>query len=114
MLILMLDSRFKSLRIAENYVGRGACIRLIVEYDANVVIPLLMTMFEVMNLIVQACVVEVVGFVARFGDFIEKDNNIFGVGAFMKESSSALVVGELSLFKRLSISPTTCVDPLIW
>ncbi len=31
----------------------------------------------------------------------------------MEESSHALV-GELSLFKRLFISPTTCVDPLAW
>jgi hypothetical protein len=46
----------------ENYVGRGACIRLATEYDANQVIPLLTTMFEVLNLIVQTCVVKVVGF----------------------------------------------------
>ncbi len=32
----------------------------------------------------------------------------------MEESSHALVVGELSLFKRLSVSPTICVDPLAW
>ncbi len=32
----------------------------------------------------------------------------------MEELSHALVVGELSLFRRLSISPTTCVDPLAW
>ncbi len=70
-----------------------------------------MTMFEVLNPIVQACVVEVVGFVAGFGDSIEEDNNIFGVGASMEESSHALIVGELSLFKRLSISPTNVLIP---
>jgi hypothetical protein len=32
----------------------------------------------------------------------------------MEKSSCALVVGELSLFKRLSISLVTCVDPLAW
>jgi hypothetical protein len=68
-------------------------------------------MFEVLNPIVQACVVEVVGFVAGFGDSIEEDNNIFGVGASMEESSHALIVGELSLFKRLSISPTNVLIP---
>jgi hypothetical protein len=36
----MLDPRFKSLKVVENYVGCGTCIRLIVEYDVNV-IPLL-------------------------------------------------------------------------
>ncbi len=71
-----------------------------------------MTMFEVLNLIAQACVVQVFGFVARFGDSIEEDNNVFGVGASMEESSHALVVRELSLFRRLFVSPATCLDPL--
>jgi hypothetical protein len=108
MVALMLDPRFKSLRVVENYVGRGACIRLVVIYDANQVIPLLTTMFEVLNLIVQTCAVEVVG----FGDSIEENNNIFGVGTSMEKSSCAFIVGELSLFKRLFISLVTCVDPL--
>jgi hypothetical protein len=34
------------------------------------------------------------------------------VGAFMEESSRALVVGELSMFMRLFVSPATFVDPL--
>jgi hypothetical protein len=38
MFALMLDPRFKSLRVMENYVGCGACICLIAEYDVNVVI----------------------------------------------------------------------------
>jgi hypothetical protein len=106
----MLDPRFKSLRVVENYVGCGACIHFAIEYDANAVIPLLTIVFEVLNPIVQTCAVEVVG----FGDFIEKDNNIFGVGTSMEESSCAFVVWELSLFMRLSISTITCVDPLAW
>jgi hypothetical protein len=110
MLALMLDPRFKSLKVVENYVGCGACIHLVAKYDANAIIPLLMTVFEVLNPIVQACGVEVVG----FGDFIEEDNNIYCVGASMEESSHALAVGELSLLGRLSISPATCVDPLAW
>jgi hypothetical protein len=109
-LTVMLDPRFKSLRVVENYVGHGACICLVAEYDANAVIPILMIMFEVLNPIVQACGAEVVG----FGDFIEEDNNIYCVGASMEESSHALVVGELSLLGRLSISLATCVDPLAW
>jgi hypothetical protein len=112
MLALMFDPRFNSLTIVENYVGHGACIRLVVEYDANTTIFILMIVFEILNLIVQACVIKIVGFVARFGDSIEENNNIFGVGASMEKSSCALVVGELSLVERLSVSPTTCVDPL--
>jgi hypothetical protein len=113
-LALMLDLMFKSLRVVENYVGCGVCICLVAEYDANGVIPLLMIVFELLNLFVQACVVEVVRSVTGFGDSIEKDNNIFSVGASMEETSCALVVVELSLFERLFISLVTCVDPLAW
>ncbi len=58
-----------------------------------------MIMFEVLNPIVQACVVKVVGFVVGFGDSIKKDN-IFSMGTFMEKSSCALVVVEMYLFKR--------------
>jgi uncharacterized Tic20 family protein len=71
-------------------------------------------MFEALNPIVQACAIEVIGSVIRFGDFTKEDNNIFCVGAFMEESSRALVVGELFLFRRLFVSHVTCVDPLAW
>jgi hypothetical protein len=57
MLALMFDPRFKSLRVVENYARRGACICLVIEYDANEVIPLLMIMFEVLNPTVQACAI---------------------------------------------------------
>jgi hypothetical protein len=40
--------------------------------------------------------------------------NIFGVDTSIKKSSHALVVGELSLFKRLFVIPTTCVNPIVW
>jgi hypothetical protein len=32
----------------------------------------------------------------------------------MEKSSHALVVGELSLFRKLFVTFTTCVDPLAW
>jgi hypothetical protein len=35
----------------ENYGGREACIRLVGNYDANEIIPLLMIMFEVLHLL---------------------------------------------------------------
>jgi hypothetical protein len=38
---------------------------------------------EVLNLVVQACVIKVVRVVIGFGDSIEKDNNTFDVGASM-------------------------------
>jgi len=39
---------------------------------------------------------------------------MFGVGAFVKESSHALVIGELSLFRRLVVPLSMCANPLIW
>jgi len=50
MFALMVYLQFKSLRVVENYVGRGACIYLVAKYDANTIIHLVMTMFEVLNL----------------------------------------------------------------
>ncbi len=38
-LALMFDPKFKYLKVVENYVGCGACICLVVEYDANVINP---------------------------------------------------------------------------
>jgi hypothetical protein len=65
-----------------------------------------MTVFEVLNLAIQTCAIKVIGSITRSGNFIEKNNNIFGVGASMKKSSHTLVFLELSSFKRLSITPT--------
>jgi hypothetical protein len=39
---------------------------------------------------------------------------MFGVGTSMEKSSWALVTTKLSLFQRLSIPPSGCVDPLAW
>jgi hypothetical protein len=39
---------------------------------------------------------------------------MFGVGTSIEESSRALVTGELSLFKRISIHSFACEDPLAW
>jgi len=60
MFTIMLDPHFKSLQGAENYVGCEDYIFLINEFDANVIIPLLMLVFEILNHIIQACVAIVV------------------------------------------------------
>ncbi len=74
----------------------------------KVIIPFLMTYFETINPIVEAC--------NSFGhgDEFEDEGNTFGVGTSFEESSQALVTRELSLFRRLSIPPTTSEDPLAW
>jgi hypothetical protein len=40
--------------------------------------------------------------------------NMFSVGASVEKSFYVLVVGELSLFKRLFIFASKCVDLLSW
>jgi hypothetical protein len=47
---------FKFLFVMKIYVGHADCIFLPFKYDENVVISLLMMVFEILNLIVQACV----------------------------------------------------------
>jgi hypothetical protein len=114
MLTIMLDPCFKSLQVFQNYVGYWNVIRLVIEYDVKQIIPLLMIIFDVLNPIVQASTTQVdgsyVGVVVK-----EEDNNISSVSAYIEESSCALVVGELFLFRRLFIVLTTCVNPFaLW
>jgi hypothetical protein len=46
---------------------------------------------------------------------IEKENsNMFSVGTFVEKSSQTLIITELSLFWKLSIPPSMCVDLLAW
>lgn len=91
----MFDLLFKSLRVVENYVGRGDCICLVSKYDANVTIHFLTMVFEtLLNHIVQTCLMTIDGLVVGCNDFIE-GNNIFGVGASMEKSLCALFVWEL-------------------
>jgi hypothetical protein len=67
-----------------------------------------MTFFKTLNPIVEACIS------FGHGDELKDEGNIFRVGASFEESSQALVSRELFLFRRLSIPPTTCEDPLAW
>jgi hypothetical protein len=77
MLALMLDPRFKSLRVVDNYVEHEACICLVVEYDANIIIPLLTIVFEVLNSTVEACAIEVVGSIAGLVILLKKKKCIW-------------------------------------
>ncbi len=54
MFALMLDPYYKSLRAVENYVKHGNVICLVFEYDMTKIIPFLMTIFERLNLSIQA------------------------------------------------------------
>lgn len=70
-----------------------------------------MTIFDVLNPIVQTCKSSVDESIVESSDFIEENNNIFSVKASIEKFLCALV-GQLYFFKRLFVIPTTCVDPL--
>ncbi len=108
MFALMFDPCFKSLRVLQNYVGRGNVIHLVIEYDAKVVIPLMMIIFYVLNPIIQEFAAQVDGSYVGVAIVEEEDNNILCVGASIEESSCALIVGELFIFMRLFIVLNTC------
>ncbi len=80
MFTIMLDPHFKCLQGVENYVGCEDYIHLAYEFDANVILPFLMLVFEILNHTIQECVAIVVWSY----DFIEDDDNIFGVDTSMK------------------------------
>jgi hypothetical protein len=93
-------------------VGWGNVICLVIEYDAKAIILLLMIIFYVLNPIVQRSATQVDGSYVEAIVVEEKDNNIFGVSVFIEESSCALVIRKLFLFKRLSVVLVACADPL--
>jgi hypothetical protein len=73
-----------------------------------------MITFDVLNPIVQTYATQVDGSYVEAIVVEEKNNNIFGVGAFIEGFSYALVVRELSLFKRLFVVLVACANPLAW
>jgi hypothetical protein len=98
----------------ESFVGHGNAIRLAIEYDEKEVIPFFMNFFDRLNPIIEAIIPP---FDKHNVQIKEEDNNMFGVGASIKESSRALVTTELSLFPKLYIpqsmyrSSCLVVDP---
>jgi hypothetical protein len=54
MLALMVDPHYKTLWVVENYVGHGNAIYLAIGYDLKEHIPLLVIVFERLNLFIQA------------------------------------------------------------
>jgi hypothetical protein len=109
MMAIMLDPHFKALCIVENLVRHKNAFRLTSEYDVKIVILLLMVCFDMLNLEFGTFAIATIDVIGP-----KLEENMFRVGASIEESSQALVIGELSLFKRLSIPSFACVDPLAW
>ncbi len=89
MMAIVLEWHFKALRIMKCLVGCENAIWLAYEYDAKVVIPLLMMCFEWLN-------PNTIVFATTTNDVeLEFDENMFGMGALIKKSSWTLVIREL-------------------
>ncbi len=99
MLTLMLNPCFKPLRVVESFVGHGNAIHLVTEYDENEVTPLIMIVFDRLNPITETIIPPI----DEHNVQIEEEDNMFSVGASIKESSRAFVIIELFLFQKLSI-----------
>jgi hypothetical protein len=101
MMAIMLDPHFKSLHIVDDLLGHGNAIRLAIEYDAKIVIPLLMVCFEWLNPIAisASTVATIVNVVVE-----EFEENMFGAEASIEESSCALVIGEIHSYGGASMS----------
>jgi hypothetical protein len=68
-----------------------------------------MVCFDWLNLVVGTFAI-----VAIYAARPKLEENLFGVGVSIEESSRALITQELSLFGRFSIPSFACVDPLAW
>jgi hypothetical protein len=98
----------------KSFVGHENVICLTIEYDENDVIPFLMKFFDQLIPIIEAIIPPSDKHNAQIK---EEDNNIFGVGVYIKEPSRAFVTTKFSLFQKLSIpqsmyrSSCLVVDP---
>jgi hypothetical protein len=91
-------------------VGHGETIHPMYEYDVRMMSPLLMTWFDKLSpTTIQAFPTPIDGPILLF-EKKEKDR-LLEVKTSI-ESSHVLFIGELYLFRRLSIFPSTFVDPL--
>jgi len=105
----MLDLWNMHLHVEENYVGHGNIIHHVFKYDVKAIIPILMICFHWLNPIVQECKGN-----GPSEELNKDDTNIFDVGASIEKFSHALIIGELSLFKRLHPYPQLRVVILLF
>ncbi len=104
---IMMDSHFKPLHIVENLVGCRNAIQLAYEYDVKIDVPFFMVCSYWLNIIAITSIL-VIDITSP-----KLEENMFGVGVLIEESSWALVIGELSLFRRLFIISSACANPLV-
>lgn len=107
MLALMLDPRFKGLEVLQNYVGREVAKKVVDEYDTKVLVPMLIKVAAVLSPAPGAHLA--IPTITQVSP-----TSLFGAPASTAEASKGLLLGELSLFRRLVVEPTNVACPLMW
>lgn len=110
MLALMLDPRYKGLRLVKDYVGRDRALQVVSETDTNALLPCLVTVFKQLN----PGSVENAPALSPASKDSADENSLFGSTASNDEAIVGHLKAELSLFRRLHIDPKDCENPLAW
>jgi len=104
MLAIMLDPRFKNMKIIWDFVGDSLALQVVAEYDVKIVYPLLVQAYFHLDLV--KVVVESI--------VVEDDDNFFGQNIYNDDAIMSTVRNELHLFHRLSVGPVEIENLLLW
>jgi hypothetical protein len=108
MLSLMLDLRFKSLRLVSSFVGRKEGVNIVDEYDGKTLYPMPLKCYHHLHLMTKF-----VGCVGQLGDE-DSSLDIFQQIACTSEPSKELITRELLIFKHYQMDPKDIKCPLQW
>jgi hypothetical protein len=100
----MLDLHFKNLQLIRDYVGLELAIQVVVNFDREILMPLLLTIYHALTPN-SAIVTSVASTVVELG--------VFGSLAFTKKVAMGLITIELLLFRRTAM-PIDLFSPFIW
>jgi hypothetical protein len=102
MLAIILDPRYKGLQSVSKFVGPTNAKKVVVEYDAKVLMPMLHKAFAALTPPVEGIESEVVVEPSSPAEIVEFV--LFGSPASEEEDVEEQIVKELSLFRRLVFS----------
>jgi hypothetical protein len=104
MLVFIFDPRFKNLQFIKDYVGLKLAMQVVVDYDREILMPLLLTIYHTLtpNL-------SIVTFVAS----IVIEVGVFKSLASIEELAMGLIRTELSFFRRTILLIDT-FSPFAW
>jgi hypothetical protein len=108
MLSLMLDPRFKSLRLVSSFVGREEGVNIVNEYDRRTLYPMFLKCYHHLHLMTKF-----IGCVDQTSDE-NSSFDIFQHIVLTSEPSKELVTKELLIFKCYLVNPKHIKCPPQW